>query len=108
VLVLSLSALALICSGAHAVDIRLLCANRETYEIRASTVTGRCLSTEFSLEEGPIPLPTLPVRTLNKTLEIRFKAAQAAARKEGIELKIVSGYRTQELQRCGLSLPAHF
>jgi len=99
VLVFSVSAFAFICSGAHAVDIPLLCANRETYEIRTSNVIERCLSTEFSLEEGPIPLPTLPVRTLNKTLEIRFKAAQTAARKEGIELKIVSGYRRIERQK---------
>lgn len=87
------------CRGANAVDVQLLCADRETYEIRTSNVIERCLSTEFSLEEGPILASSLSVGKLNQTLEIRFKSAQASARKEGVELKIVSGFRTLERQR---------
>jgi D-alanyl-D-alanine carboxypeptidase len=97
--VISLGYFAYFCSGANAVDVQLLCANQKTFEIRTSNVIDRCTSTEFSLEEGPILLPSLPVIAINQTLEIRFKSAQASARKEGIELKIVSGFRTLERQK---------
>ena len=78
----------------HAIDIPLLCANKSTYELRTSDVIKRCTEDEISLGEGALLPTSEPVNDLNPTLLARFKSAQAAADKEGIALKIVSGYRT--------------
>ena len=85
-------------ANSHAVDIPLICANQVTYELRVSNVINQCSEDELSLGEGPIAYsPTAP-KTLNSTLEIRFLAAQAAAKKEGISLQITSGYRALSRQ----------
>jgi len=83
----------------HAIDIPLHCANKVTYELRTSDVIKRCTEDEISLGEGALLPPSEPVNALNPTLLARFKSAQAAADKEGIALKIVSGYRTLERQK---------
>ena len=80
--------------GAAAVDIPLLCADRATYELRTSNVIKRCMDSEVSLGEGPLLFISLPATRLNPELEARFLAAQAAARKEGLDLRITSGFRT--------------
>jgi LAS superfamily LD-carboxypeptidase LdcB len=84
---------------AQAVDIPLLCANKQSYELRTSNVIKRCLDTEVSLGEGPLLYISLPASKLSSELEARFLAARAAARKEGIELKIVSGFRSYSRQQ---------
>jgi len=94
---LALTALPL--APVQAVDIPLVCVNKESFELRASNVIQRCLDSELSLGEGPLQFISLPATRLNSELEARFIAAQAAARKEGIELKIVSGFRTFSRQQ---------
>ena len=86
-------------SEAEAVDTKLICAHKETLELRTSNVITRCKDYELSLGEGPLLYISLPATKLNPNLEARFLAAQAAARKEGVELRIVSGYRTVLKQR---------
>ena len=86
-------------SKVQASYISVYCADKVTYELRLSDVVKGCKNTESSLGEGPIPKPWVPVRVINPTLEIRFQAAQASAKKEGIVLKITSGYRTIAKQK---------
>jgi len=83
----------------HAIDIPLLCANKVTYELRTSDAMKRCTEYEISLGEGALLPPSGRANDLNPTLLARFKSAQAAADKVGIELKIVSGYRPIERQK---------
>ena len=83
----------------HAIDFPLICANKVTYELRTSDVIKRCTEDEISLGEGALQLPSEPVKDLNPTLLARFKSAQVAARKERVELKNVSGYRTYARQK---------
>ena len=94
-----LIALLISASSASAIEIPLICADSKTFELRVSNVIDRCLETELSLGESPITYsPTAP-KTLNKTLEYRFLAAQAAAKKEGLSLQITSGYRSLSRQK---------
>ena len=94
-----LIALLISASSASAIEIPLICADSKTFELRVSNVIDRCLETELSLGESPITYsPTAP-KTLNKTLEYRFLAAQAAAKKEGVSLQITSGYRSLTRQK---------
>lgn len=86
-------------SSASALEIPLICADSNSYELRESNVINRCLETEVSLGEGPIPYSLTAPKTLNKTLEYRFLAAQAAAKKDGVSLQITSGYRTLSRQK---------
>lgn len=84
---------------AQAVDIPLMCADKNTFEIRVSNVMKRCFDSELPLGEGPLLFISLPTTRLNLELEARFLAAQAAARKEGVELRIASGFRTYSRQQ---------
>lgn len=79
---------------ANAVDIPVLCADSQSFALRPSNVMKGCQQNELSLGEGPIAYSLTAEKKLNPILEVRFKAAQAAAKSEGINLKIVSGYRT--------------
>ena len=88
----------LLVPNSHAVDIPLLCANKVTYELRVSNVIDRCFQDELSLGEGPIAYSLTAPKTLNSTLEVRFLAAQAAAKKDGVSLQITSGYRSHSRQ----------
>ena len=85
-------------SHAFAVDIPLTCANRKSLELRISNVIKGCESSEVSLGEGPIVYSLTAPRSLNNTLEWRFKAAKVAAQAEGISLEITSGYRSVKRQ----------
>jgi len=85
-------------TNANAVDIPLTCADQKSYELRVSNVIKGCTEFEFSLGAGPIPASLLPKSELDPTLNYRFLAAQAAAKKDGISLKIVSGYRSYSRQ----------
>lgn len=85
-------------SSSNAVDIPLVCANEVTFELRVSNVIDQCSKNELSLGEGPIAYSLTAPKTLNATLEIRFRAAQAAAKKEGVSIQITSGFRTLSRQ----------
>ena len=94
-----LIALLISASSASAIEIPLLCADSKTFDLRVSNVIDRCLETELSLGESPIAYSLTAPKTLNKTLEYRFLAAQAAAKKEGVSLQITSGYRSLSRQK---------
>ena len=84
----------------HASDtIPLSCANKTNYIIRISNVIKGCEKTEVSLGAGAIPHSLIRPTALDKQLVYRFKAAQAAAKKDGQALYIASGYRSLERQK---------
>jgi hypothetical protein len=85
--------------GAFAVDIPLTCADRKSFELRISNVIDGCTQDEISLGAGPLPISNLPKSGLDETLEFRFLAAQAAAKVDGINLEITSGFRTYSRQK---------
>ena len=85
-------------ANSHGIEIPLLCAKKVTYELRTSNVIDQCAEDELSLGEGPLVHSLTAPKVLNHTLEIRFAAAQAAAKKEGVSLQITSGYRTLSRQ----------
>lgn len=91
-------ALLLSAPSVSAIELPLVCADRKNFELRDSTVIDGCLKSEVSLGEGPIAYSLTAPKKLNKTLEHRFFAARAAARKDGVSLKITSGYRSLERQ----------
>lgn len=80
--------------GASAVDIPLVCADRVNYELRVSNVIEGCLESEVSLGEGVIAGSLMPVSKIDAALFARFEAARFAALKDGVKLRLVSGYRS--------------
>ena len=87
-------------SSANAVPtpLRLLCFDPVTNVLRSSDVVSGCLEGERSLGATALSVPLDPVNILNEFLEVRFLAAQAAAKKEGIRLVITSGFRSYDRQ----------
>ena len=84
----------------HASDtIPLSCAKKTNYTIRISNVIKGCDKTEVSLGAGAIPHSLIRPSALDKQLMNRFKAAQAAAKKDGQALYIASGFRSLERQK---------
>ena len=84
----------------HASDtIPLSCAKKSDYTIRISNVIKGCEKTEFSLGAGAIPRSLIRPSAIDKQLMYRFKAAQAAAKKDGQALYIASGYRSLSRQK---------
>ncbi len=79
--------------------IPLSCANKSNYVIRISNVIKGCEKTELSLGAGAIPHSLIRPSQLDKQLMNRFKAAQAAAKKDGQALHIASGFRPLERQK---------
>ena len=79
--------------------IPLSCANKTNYEIRVSNVIKGCEKTEVSLGAGAIPRSLIRPDKLDKQLMNRFKAAQAAAKKDGQALYIASGFRSLDRQK---------
>ena len=79
--------------------IPLSCANKTNYAIRISNVIKGCEKTELSLGAGAISRSLIRPDTLDKQLMNRFKAAQAAAKKDGQALYIASGFRTLSRQQ---------
>ncbi len=79
--------------------IPLSCAKKTNYAIRISNVIKGCEKTEVSLGAGAIPHSLIRPTALDKQLVYRFKAAQAAAKKDGQALYIASGYRSLERQK---------
>jgi LAS superfamily LD-carboxypeptidase LdcB len=83
----------------HASDtIPLTCMNKKTFDLRVSHVIKGCEKVEVSLGAGAISRSLIRPSTLDKQLVYRFKAAQAAAKKDGQRIYIVSGYRTLSRQ----------
>ena len=84
----------------HASDtIPLSCMNKETFSLRVSNVIKGCEKTEVSLGAGAIPHSLIRPTALDKQLVYRFKAAQAAAAKDGQRIYIVSGFRSLSKQK---------
>ena len=79
--------------------IPLQCMNKETLSLRVSNVIKGCEKTEVSLGAGAIPHSLIRPSVIDKQLMYRFKAAQAAAKKEGQALYIASGFRSLERQK---------
>jgi len=77
----------------------LLCFNIASSELRTSDIESGCLAPEEPLGTTPIIHPEIRPTQLDRTFEVRFLAAQAAAKMAGFNIKITSGFRTQELQQ---------
>jgi len=78
--------------------VELLCFNIETTELRISNTELGCLAPEESLGTAPIVHSEIRPTGLDRTFEIRFLAAQAAAKLAGFNIRITSGFRSQQLQ----------
>ena len=74
--------------------LQLLCFDPATNLLRSSDVVSECLASEKSLGASALTVPLNPVNQLDHFLEVRFLAAQAAAKKEGVRLVITSGFRS--------------
>ena len=87
-------------SSASAVPtpVQLLCYDPVTNVLRRSDVVAGCLESEKSLGAAALSVPLNPMNQLNPFLEVRFLAAQAAAKEEGIQLAITSGFRSLDRQ----------
>ena len=84
----------------HASDtIPLSCMNKKTLDIRVSHVIKGCEKTESSLGAGAISRSLIRPSDLDKQVAVRFKAAQAAAKKDGVTIYIVSGFRSLNRQQ---------
>ena len=78
--------------------IPLSCAKKTNYTIRISNVIKGCEKTEVSLGAGAIPRSLIRPNQIDKQLMNRFKAAQAAAKKDGQTIYIASGFRSLSRQ----------
>lgn len=78
--------------------VELLCFNIETTELRISNTDLGCVSPEESLGTNPIGQSEIRPTGLDRTFEVRFLAAQAAAKSVGFNIRITSGFRSQQLQ----------
>jgi hypothetical protein len=76
----------------------LLCFNIETSELRTSDTENGCIAPEESLGTTPIFNTDIRPTQLDRTFEVRFLAAQAAAKAVGFNIRITSGFRSQQLQ----------
>jgi hypothetical protein len=74
--------------------ISLSCADQTSYEIRVSNVINGCKETEYSLGATAINRSIIRPTDIEPQLFYRFKAAQAAAKKQGQALYIASGFRS--------------
>jgi LAS superfamily LD-carboxypeptidase LdcB len=84
----------------HASDtIPLQCMNKKTKLLRISNVIKGCEITELSLGAGAISRSLIRPTELDQQLLTRFKAAQAAAKKDGQVIYIVSGFRSLSRQK---------
>ena len=76
----------------------LLCFNIESSELRTSDTESGCKAPEESLGTTPIIHSDVRPTHLDRTFEVRFLAAQAAAKAAGFSIRITSGFRSQQLQ----------
>jgi len=78
--------------------VELLCFNVETTELRISNTELGCVAPEESLGTTPIGQSEIRPTGLDRTFEVRFLAAQAVAKSAGFNIRITSGFRSQQLQ----------
>jgi len=84
----------------HASDtIPLQCMNKKTYQLRISNVIKGCEKTEASLGAGAISRSLIRPSDVDKQVMHRFKAAKAAAKKDGVTIYVVSGFRSLSRQQ---------
>ncbi len=84
----------------HASDtIPLQCMNKVSKVLRISNVIKGCEKTELSLGAGAISRSLIRPNDVDKQVMNRFKAAKAAAKKDGVTIYIVSGFRTLSRQQ---------
>jgi LAS superfamily LD-carboxypeptidase LdcB len=84
----------------HASDtIPLQCMNKVSKVLRNSNVIKGCEKTEVSLGAGAISRSLIRPNDVDKQVMNRFKAAKAAAKKDGVTIYIVSGFRTLSRQQ---------
>jgi zinc D-Ala-D-Ala carboxypeptidase len=76
----------------------LLCFNIETSKLRTSDTESGCIAPEESLGTAPIIHSGIWPTKLDRAFEVRFLAAQAAAKAIGFNIRITSGFRSQQLQ----------
>lgn len=76
----------------------LLCFNIEVSELRTSDTESGCVAPEESLGTAPITYSEISPTKLDRTFEVRYLAAQAAAKAVGFNIQITSGFRSQQLQ----------
>ena len=76
----------------------LLCFNVESDELRTSDTEQGCMAPEESLGISPIIHSEVRPTQLDRTFEVRFLAAQAAAKLAGFNIRLTSGFRSQQLQ----------
>lgn len=86
-------------TSANAIEIPLSCADSNTLEIRVTDVSHGCKKSEYSLGAGAIMYSGIPKSKLDDQVLYRFKAAEIAAKKDGVRIYIASGFRTIERQR---------
>lgn len=79
--------------------IPLQCMNKKTLTLRISNVIKGCEKTEVSLGAGAISHSLIRPTAIDKQLMYRFKAAQAAAKKDGQSIYIASGFRSLTRQK---------
>lgn len=85
--------------NAQAIEIPLTCVDLKSYGIRISDVTRGCLKSEASLGAGAIMFSGIPKTKLDDQVLLRFKAAQAAAKENGVRIYIASGFRSLARQQ---------
>ena len=85
-------------TSAPKVVLPLLCFNVESDELLTSDTEQGCLAPEESLGISPIIHSEVRPTQLDRTFEVRFLAAQAAAKLAGFNIRITSGFRSQQLQ----------
>ena len=76
----------------------LLCFDVESSVLRSSDSQIGCTPSEESLGDSPIEHTEERPTKLDRTFEVRFLAAQSAAKIEGFDIRITSGFRSQDLQ----------
>lgn len=83
---------------ASASPLQLLCLDSVTLSVSSSDEVTGCTQIQKSLGATAIAAPLQRPFKLNSFLQVRFLAAQAAAKKAGYPLFITSGFRSYEYQ----------
>jgi hypothetical protein len=85
--------------NAHALEVPLQCADSEDLSLRTVMVWEGCAANELPLGTSSIATPQDPVEGIHPYLLTRFRVAQAAAKSEGVNIYIASGYRSLARQK---------
>lgn len=93
------AALIAVAPDAHALEVPLQCADSMDLTIRTVMVWEGCGPNELPLGTSAIATPQDPVAGIHPYLLTRFRVAQAAARAEGVNIYIASGYRSLARQK---------